>query len=113
MKILITVLLLCSSLAFAEEVPAQGAIDSVLSFLRPVLEAAAGQYGWLVAVMTIVGVLRMVFKPAMSLLKTVVDLTPTAKDNELLEKILKNPMYKIFAYLLDWTASVKLPTLKV
>jgi hypothetical protein len=96
--------------AFAQEqAPDMGVIDSILSWAKPMLEAAAGSYGVVVQIISVIGVLRLVFKPVMSVVQAVISLTPTLSDDQLLSKILGSKVYKIASYLLDWTASIKLP----
>ncbi len=84
-------------------------MDGVLLWLKPLLEGYAGQYGWLVSVLTVVGSLRLFLKPLMSIVQNVVYLTPNKKDDEFVNKILEAKWYKMLSYLLDWFGSIKLP----
>lgn len=61
------------------------------------------------SIVGVVGVMRVVFKPAMSLARAYVGATATQKDDELLNKVEASKIYKGFAYVLDWFASIKLP----
>lgn len=57
-----------------------------------------------------IGILRIVNKPLFSILQSVADFTEfTQKDNELLKKILESKIYKYFSYVLDYSASIKMP----
>lgn len=97
--------------AFAQiaEVPAGGLIEQVLGFLKPMLEAAAGKFGVIVQIVAVIGALRVVFKPVMVLVQSIVSVTPTVKDDEFLAKFMGHWSYKLISFLLDWTASIKLP----
>lgn len=57
-----------------------------------------------------IGILRIVNKPLFSILQSVADFTEfTQKDNELLKKILESKIYKYISYVLDYSASIKMP----
>ena len=84
-------------------------MDAILEFLRPVLEAMAGKYGWLAAILMYIGILRLIMKPLMVFLQSVVVATPSMKDNELLEKLMANPLYSVVVFVIDWLGSIKLP----
>ena len=58
-------------------------------------------------------VLRVLNKTVFAALKKYVELTPEIEDNEHFKRITGNKYYKIFAFVLDMTASVKLPKSKV
>ncbi len=63
---------------------------------------------WVADFFMIVGILRIINKPIFEAVRYYVNLTPNAKDNELLEQIEKSPSYRAFLFALDWFASVKL-----
>lgn len=87
-------------------------MDQVLSWLSPILEAAAGKYGIVVQVITVVGSLRLIMKPLSELAKAVVKITPSDSDNKIVEKVLNSKIYKTFNFGLDWLGSIKLPKAK-
>lgn len=84
-------------------------MEGLLVWLKPLIESYAGQYGWLVNVLTIVGSLRLFLKPIMSIVSNVIYLTPKKSDDEFLKKVLESKAYKAVSYALDWFGSVKLP----
>jgi len=84
-------------------------MDAILEFLRPVLEAMAGKYGWLSAILMYIGIFRLILKPLMVFLQSVVVATPSPKDDELLGKLMANPLYSVVVFVVDWLASIKLP----
>lgn len=82
-------------------------IDSLLVLLAPVLGAYAGEHGWVVQVLSIMGTLRLVVKPLMTIVQSVVAATPSTKDDETVAKVAASPYYTWFVYALDWFASIK------
>ncbi len=97
-----------SGYAFAGEAE-MTLFSQVLGFIQPMLEAAAGKYGVIVKIISVIGIARVVFKPVMSTIQAVIGLTPSVKDDEMLAKIMNSTAYKMVAYFLDWTLSIKLP----
>lgn len=81
----------------------------LLGFAQPMIEAAAGKYGVIVQIISVIGVMRVVFKPLMTFIQSIVSLTPSVKDDAFMAKVMDHTAYKIVAYFLDWTASIKLP----
>lgn len=67
------------------------------------------KYPALLNVILVMGTARMIFKPLMVFIQEVVNVTPSTKDNEIFEAIKANPIYKGFAFLLDYVGSIKLP----
>ena len=63
----------------------------------------------LASVLVVMGLLRAVFKPLMSVIQAYVDATPDGGDNEKLEKVKESKWFKTLAWLLDYAASIKLP----
>lgn len=83
-------------------------MEQLLLFIKPMIEAYAGNYGVAVQIISIVGSLRVVIKPAMGLIEAYVLITPSKDDDLLPEKIKANKVYKAIVYALDWFASIKL-----
>lgn len=77
-------------------------------FLQQLAGLVAGDMGWVFALFTFMGAARAVFKPLMTLAHSIVDQTPTVKDNEMLAKLEASRGFKIVAFLLDYFASVKI-----
>jgi len=55
------------------------------------------------------GTFRLIFKPIMSALMQIVDVTETKTDNEMLQKILDSKWYKVLSWVLDYAVSLKTP----
>lgn len=72
--------------------------------------AFMAQYPILIAVLSVIGVLRVVNKPLFSFLHVVTGATATTKDDEVLAKVEESKAYKVVTYILDWFGSVKIPT---
>lgn len=67
------------------------------------------KYPLAATIVGVIGVLRLVFKPVMSAARSIVEATPSQKDNEFLDKLEASKIYKAVAYVVDWFASIKLP----
>ena len=61
------------------------------------------------AILSVIAILRVTMKPLMALLQTIVDATPYDTDNKWLADAQVSPFYKGLCFILDWTASIKLP----
>lgn len=80
----------------------------IMSFLAPLIEAYAGNYGWAIATVAYVGTFRLVFKPVMAGIAQAVKDTESKKDDEILAKVEGNAIYKGFIFLVDLLASIKI-----
>lgn len=65
------------------------------------------QYPWFFKAAILMGSLRIIFKPLVSLAQAVVQATPSQGDDAALSKILDSKAFKTFAWLLDYVASIK------
>lgn len=72
----------------------------------------AAKYPILLTVLSVIGVLRTLVKPIMSFLHQRAGETIDTADDERLAKAESSWWFKTIAYVLDWTASVKLPVKK-
>ena len=108
-RLMLLALFLVPMAAFAEEPAVPGWVDGLAAFLKPQLEALAGQYPVLATVLFIIGVARLVLKPLFSILRTIVEATPSASDNLILDQVEKSAPMRAGMYVLDWLFSVKLP----
>jgi hypothetical protein len=83
-------------------------MEVILVALKPLIETFVGNNGTVLQVVSIIGALRILLKPTMSLAQAVVDVTPTQTDNEKLDKFLGSKTYATLVYVLDWFGSIKL-----
>lgn len=84
-------------------------MEQIFELLKPLVEVYAGKLGVLVQIISIVGTLRLAVKPVMTLIETVVMITPSESDNSLPDEIRASKAYKMVVFVLDWFASIKLP----
>ena len=63
----------------------------------------------LASVFIVIGVLRAVFKPIQLVVDKYVEATPDKDDDGKWEKIKDSKAYKFIAWLLDYSASIKIP----
>ena len=82
-------------------------LSEILNLVKPLLDAYLGGNGVFLQIVSIVGTLRLLVKPLMESVKLVMDLTPTKKDNEFLEKVEKSKIYQGVLFVLDWLVSFK------
>jgi hypothetical protein len=71
-----------------------------------------GKYPMLVAVFSIVGVLRAVFKPLMSLIEAYVGATESKKDDAVVEGFKAGKIYKAIVWFIDYFSSIKIDKVK-
>ena len=67
----------------------------------------AVQYPWIATFFMVVGVIRLVVKPLMELVKSVAAATPSPNDDAVVAKVEANKFYKGFLFVIDWLFSVK------
>lgn len=70
------------------------------------------QYPMLQHVVAIMVICRVVFKPLFQILGKYVELTIEEDDNKKLHKIMNSKAYKMTAFIVDLTSSIKLPSIK-
>ncbi len=87
--------------------------DLLVQFVKPLIEALAGNYGKIAqaiaVVSSIMGLVRIVFKPIMVALHQIADDTKSEWDNNKLAQVEGSKGYKIFVFFLDYILSIKLP----
>jgi hypothetical protein len=75
--------------------------------MEELLQSFLGSNGHAVQIISIIGVLRLVMKPASEIVHVIVKQTETKKDDEILAKVESHPLYLKFLFLVDWLTSVK------
>lgn len=63
----------------------------------------------ILSILSVIGLLRLIMKPVMSILKAVAAETKTDKDDLIVEKIESSAVWKGLCWVIDYVASVKLP----
>lgn len=85
-------------------------VDPTLSkFLLDLVITLSQKHPILMGIWAFMGACRTFFKPIMKILKDVVELTPWESDNIWLAKLWANKYFNYFAFLLDWSMSIKMP----
>lgn len=70
------------------------------------------QYPWLQHIVAVIVIGRLIFKPLFAILGKYVELTVEEDDNKKLKRFMKTKTYKMLAFIVDTTASIKLPKIK-
>ena len=84
-------------------------MDAVYQWALELIVSLAGKYPIVITIVSVIGVLRLVFKPLFTFLHAVVDAVPGDADNKLLDGFEKGKAYQVAKFVLDLFASVKLP----
>lgn len=69
----------------------------------------ATKYQWFMIVCLVIGIFRMVFKPIMAIIESIVIYTPNPKDDIALAGFKNSKVYKAIIWIVDYLLSVKLP----
>jgi hypothetical protein len=83
-------------------------MEQILQIIAPLLSAYAGDYGWTVQVVSVIGTLRLFFKPIMAAVSSAVKETPSLSDDVILNKVTGNAFYKGFIFVIDLIGSIKI-----
>lgn len=70
------------------------------------------KYPILIDIFMAMGILRLIFKPTLTFLLKYVDRTVTLEDDRILKKFMNSKTYLVLEFLLDLTASIKVPKIK-
>ena len=76
------------------------------------LEKAAADYPWVLMTLMVMGLLRLINKPLFAFWRSYVQSTPSTSDDAFLDKVEASPVWKAVLFVIDWTASVKIPPKK-
>jgi len=63
----------------------------------------------LASIIMVLGITRAIFKPLMGLVEAFVLATPSASDDQVVKAFEGSKLYAFFVWLIDYTASIKLP----
>lgn len=89
---------------------------SAQNVVLDLLLALVERFPWMATVITILGSMRLWAKPAVSLIHSIIELTPSKWDDGIWARtyrfLTETTAGKFLAYLLDWFTSVKLPPKK-
>lgn len=74
-----------------------------------IIQKLISDYPFLLKVLVFMALARSIFKPLCAAVNKYVEESESLKDNELWKKVQENKVFKAFAFVLDYTASIKLP----
>jgi hypothetical protein len=86
-------------------------MNEVLELFKPLLEIYGSSVPFIVKAFAFVGMARVTLKPWQVILpkiRELIMLTPTTKDDEILNKVESSKAYNIFKFVIDYVLSVKL-----
>jgi hypothetical protein len=90
-------------------IPIIGTPNAAASMATPFIVSLANKYTIIVSILVVVGIMRMIFKPIMSLIESIVKATPSDKDDLFLSKCEASAWYRWLWWVLDWLGSIKPP----
>lgn len=70
----------------------------------------ASKYPVVATVLMVIGTLRVFFKPIFAAIEVAVGESASKRDDEVLAGFKASKFYKVLVFILDLTASIKLPT---
>lgn len=82
-------------------------LNQLAAFLLPIIQAQAAQHPVIFTVAVAMGAFRMFFKPISSCVHSIVELTATKKDDELVDKVEKSKWYVGIMWAVDYITSIK------
>lgn len=88
-------------------IPSAAAGDDLTAVLVSVLDPLVVKYPWLSMAFLVIGLLRTLFKPLVSWLEARAAATPDPTDDEKLRAAEASWWFRALAWLLDFTASIK------
>lgn len=87
------------------EVPAN--VAAFISSVDPMILAFISKFPFVTKILIFIGGLRAIFKPLTSFTWAIVNATPSKSDDEKFKTITSSKIYGLFAFFLDYAASVK------
>lgn len=70
------------------------------------------KHPWIASALLLLGTLRLIIKPLMSLIRLVTKSTSTPADDQFLDKVEASWLWTAFLFIVDWLTSIKLPAAK-
>ncbi len=83
-------------------------MEQLLAALAPLLSAYAGEFGVAIQIVSVIGTLRLFFKPIFAAVSQAVKDSPSVSDDEILGKVNNNKFFKGFIFALDLVGSIKI-----
>ena len=83
--------------------------DLAADLARPLVVQVVESHPWVATLLLLMGGLRLVCKPVMSLVRARVAATPSTDDDAQLQRVMSSWWYQSIAWSLDFLASIKIP----
>jgi hypothetical protein len=82
--------------------------DLAADLARPLVVQVVENHPWVASLLILIGSLRLLFKPIMSLVRSRIAATPTTEDDAQLQRVMSSWWYQALAWTLDFVASIKI-----
>lgn len=82
--------------------------DLAADLARPLVVQVVESHPWVASLLILIGSLRLLFKPIMSLVRSRIAATPTTEDDAQLQRVMSSWWYQALAWTLDFVASIKI-----
>jgi hypothetical protein len=82
--------------------------DLAADLARPLVVQVVESHPWVASLLILIGSLRLLFKPIMSLVRSRIAATPTTDDDAQLQRVMSSWWYQALAWTLDFVASIKI-----
>lgn len=76
--------------------------------MEEILIGLVAKYPIIASILSIIGLIRLLVKPIMEIIKAYVQYTPTKEDDSFVNKVISSPPYNKFLFVLDWLFSIKI-----
>lgn len=83
-------------------------LAAVTPYFVQLMGALSAKYGFVIQLLTFIGLFRLILKPFLVFIHSYVAVTETKKDDEFIEKVEGNKIFKGLLFVLDWLASIKI-----
>ena len=76
--------------------------------MEEILIGLVAKYPVVASILSIIGLIRLLVKPVMEIIKAYVAYTPSKEDDSFVNKVIASPIYNKFLFILDWLFSIKI-----
>jgi len=76
--------------------------------MEEILIGLVAKYPVIASILSILGLIRLIVKPIMEIIKAYVAYTPNKEDDSFVNKVIASPVYNKFLFVLDWLFSIKI-----
>ena len=83
-------------------------MDQLISVLAPLISAYAGEFGVAIQIVSVIGTLRVFFKPIFAGIEKAIGDSESKKDDIILGEVKQNAIFKAFIFIIDLVGSIKI-----